>query len=109
MKTKDEVRDDEAEINQGRRKALSRLGLVASAAYVAPALLTLSASAKAHGSEQSDVSDPSMSEPSMSEPSMSEPSMSEPSMSEPSMSEPSMSEPSMSEPSAMSEPSEPGS
>ncbi len=83
MKVKDEIVDkEEVEVDQDRRKALSRLGLVASAAYVAPALLTLSTSAIAS-------SEPSMSEPSMSEPSMSEPSMSEPSMSEPSMSEPS--------------------
>ncbi len=75
MKVKDEIVDkEEVEVDQDRRKALSRLGLVASAAYVAPALLTLSTSAKAS-------SEPSMSEPSIREPSMSEPSMSEQSMS----------------------------
>ncbi len=98
MKTKDEVRDEETEINQGRRKALSRLGLVASAAYVAPALLTLSTSAKASGSSQSDGSEASaVSEPSTSEASV----VSEPSTSEASA----VSEPSTSEASAVSEPS----
>ncbi len=104
MKQKDEIIEEEGEVDQDRRKALSRLGLVASAAYVAPALLTLSTSAKAQGSDQSEVSEASVSEASMSEASMSEASMSEASMSEASMSDASVSEPSVSEPS-MSEPS----
>lgn len=96
--------ETEESIDTERRKALSKLGLVASAAYASPVLMTLSKSAHAtDDDEQPSESEPSESEPSESEPSESEPSESEPSESEPSESEPSESEPSESEPSDGSE------
>ena len=42
---------NEESVDIGRRKALSRLGLAASAAYAAPVLMTLSQSAHASGGD----------------------------------------------------------
>ena len=59
------------EIDLSRRKAFSRLGMVASAVYAAPVLMTLSQSAHAAStpSTPSSVSAPSVSGPSVSGPS----------------------------------------
>ncbi len=60
MKKKDEIIEETVEeIDQERRKALSRMGFVATAAYATPVLMTLSSSAKAHGSEKSEMSEAS--------------------------------------------------
>ena len=90
------------QINLSRRKALSRLGLVATAVYAAPALMTLSQSAHASPTTPSapDTSTPSTSAPSTSTPSVSSPSVGSPSVSAPSVSAPSA--PSVSAPSAPS-------
>jgi hypothetical protein len=64
MKLKDEIIEKEGEVDQERRKALSKLGLVASAVYATPVLMTLSSSASAQGVEPS-VTEPTVpSEPS---------------------------------------------
>ena len=64
------------QIDLSRRKAFSRLGIVASAVYAAPVLMTLSQSAHAASapSTPSSVSAPSVSGPSVSGPSVSTPS-----------------------------------
>lgn len=74
--------DKSEKIDMNRRKAFSRLGLVATAVYAAPALMTLSQSAHA---SPTTPSAPSTSSPSVSAPSVSAPSApSAPSVSAPS-------------------------
>ena len=76
------------QVDLSRRKALSRLGMVATAVYAAPVLMTLSQSA--HASSAPSTSAPSTSAPSVSGPSVSGPSVSGPSASGPSVSGPSV-------------------
>ena len=56
---KDIKNDNTGEIDLSRRKAFRRLGLVASAVYAAPVLMTLSQSAHAADSSSSKPSTPS--------------------------------------------------
>ena len=78
--------DNPEQIDLSRRKAFSRLGMVATAIYAAPLLMTLSQSAHAASapSSPSATSTPSDSTPSVSTPSVSAPSVSSPSVSAPS-------------------------
>ena len=69
-------------VDQERRKALSRLGMIVPAAYAAPVLMTLSTSAKASSTEPS-VTEASVTEASVSEASVSEPSVTGPSDEDP--------------------------
>ena len=82
---KNQKTDNSEHIDLSRRKALSRLGLAATAIYAAPVLMTLSQSAQASDAPSA----PSTSSPSTSSPSVSAPSVSEPSVSAPSASAPS--------------------
>ena len=68
--------DNPEQIDLSRRKALSRLGMAATAIYAAPVLMTLSQSAQASSapSAPSAASAPSVSAPSVSSPSVSAPS-----------------------------------
>lgn len=58
MKKTNEI-DSHDEVNLERRNALRKLGLVATAVYVAPAMMTLSKSAQASPEDDAKPSEPS--------------------------------------------------